>query len=93
MKAVQDTGYKEITLLGQNVNSYWDKAALLQDTTLQDATLRNRASGYSTFEGFQNMYKLRDGEGARFADLLDEVSRAAPAVRFRFTSPHPKVSV
>jgi tRNA A37 methylthiotransferase MiaB len=26
----------------------------------------------------------------RFADLLDEVSDAAPEVRFRFTSPHPK---
>jgi tRNA A37 methylthiotransferase MiaB len=26
----------------------------------------------------------------RFADLLDEVSDAAPEIRFRFTSPHPK---
>lgn len=36
------------------------------------------------------MYKLRSGSGARFADLLAMVSEAAPAIRFRFTSPHPK---
>jgi tRNA A37 methylthiotransferase MiaB len=36
------------------------------------------------------MFKLRDGAGARFADLMDQVSDAAPEIRFRFTSPHPK---
>ena len=36
------------------------------------------------------MYKLRDGNGVRFAELLDRVSDLAPETRFRFTSPHPK---
>jgi tRNA A37 methylthiotransferase MiaB len=36
------------------------------------------------------MYKLRGGQGTRFADLLNEVAEIAPEVRFRFTSPHPK---
>lgn len=36
------------------------------------------------------MYKLRDQNGAKFADLLNEVAKKAPEVRFRFTSPHPK---
>ena len=36
------------------------------------------------------MFKLRAGAGPRFADLMDMVSDAAPEVRFRFTSPHPK---
>jgi tRNA A37 methylthiotransferase MiaB len=36
------------------------------------------------------MFKLRDGTGVRFAELLDRVSDIAPDVRFRFTSPHPK---
>lgn len=36
------------------------------------------------------MYKLREKPGVRFADLLNEVAIAAPDVRFRFTSPHPK---
>ena len=36
------------------------------------------------------MFKLRGGAGPRFADLMDMVSDAAPDIRFRFTSPHPK---
>ena len=36
------------------------------------------------------MFKLRDGDGVRFAELLDRVSDIAPEIRFRFTSPHPK---
>jgi tRNA A37 methylthiotransferase MiaB len=36
------------------------------------------------------MFKLRDGNGMRFAELMDRVSEIAPEVRFRFTSPHPK---
>jgi tRNA A37 methylthiotransferase MiaB len=36
------------------------------------------------------MYKLRDGHGARFADLLERMSSLAPEMRIRFTSPHPK---
>jgi tRNA A37 methylthiotransferase MiaB len=30
------------------------------------------------------------GPGARFADLIDEVSLIDPEMRVRFTSPHPK---
>jgi len=40
--------------------------------------------------GFSETYKLRDGSGVRFAELMDRVSDIAPEVRFRFTSPHPK---
>ena len=40
--------------------------------------------------GFKETYKLRDGSGVRFAELMDRVSDIAPEVRFRFTSPHPK---
>ncbi len=36
------------------------------------------------------MFKLRDGNGMRFAELMDRVSDISPEVRFRFTSPHPK---
>lgn len=41
-------------------------------------------------EGFAETFKLRDGYGIRFAELLDRVADIAPEVRFRFTSPHPK---
>ena len=40
--------------------------------------------------GFAETFKLRNGNGIRFAELMDRVSDAAPEIRFRFTSPHPK---
>jgi len=78
VKLLRDEGIKEITLLGQNVNSYLDKN---DDVSTSD---------HKNSEGFSELYKLRGGQGTRFADLLYEVSEAAPEVRFRFTSPHPK---
>lgn len=57
LKDLQEKGYKEVTLLGQNVNSY----------------------------------KLeKDGRVVKFPELLKIVAEAAPEIRFRFTSPHPK---
>lgn len=82
VKYLRDEGIKEITLLGQNVNSYHDKSELTTNIEL-DGKHQNSA-------GFTEMFKLRDGTGVRFAELLDRVSDIAPDVRFRFTSPHPK---
>ena len=70
-------GVREITLLGQNVNSYVDKTAVGN-------------APYTTASGFTNMYRARDGPGMRFAELLSRVAAAAPDARIRFTSPHPK---
>jgi len=77
VRALSDQGYKEVTLLGQNVNSYWDQRS-------------EGGDGYRAAPGFSNVYKLREGGGARFVDLLDAVSRVDPQMRVRFTSPHPK---
>lgn len=54
---LQTKNYKEITLLGQNVNSY-------------------------RFE--------KDGKIIEFPDLLAIVAEAAPEIRFRFSTSHPK---
>jgi len=51
-------GFKEVTLLGQNVNSY--------------------------------RYEDSDGHVTCFADLLGAVADAAPDMRIRFTTSHPK---
>jgi len=57
LKDLQTKNYKEITLLGQNVNSY-------------------------IFE--------KDGKIIEFPDLLAIVAEAAPEIRFRFSTSHPK---
>jgi len=57
LKDLQSKNYKEVTLLGQNVNSYC----------------------------FEN-----DGKTIEFPDLLRLVAEAAPEIRFRFSTSHPK---
>ncbi|XP_051659137.1 mitochondrial tRNA methylthiotransferase CDK5RAP1 [Manacus candei] len=79
VRMLSDQGVKEVTLLGQNVNSYRD----LSEVQFQSAAAPGLSRGFST------VYKAKQG-GLRFAHLLDQVSRIDPEMRIRFTSPHPK---
>ncbi|XP_041463387.1 mitochondrial tRNA methylthiotransferase CDK5RAP1-like [Lytechinus variegatus] len=88
IQALSDQGVKEVTLLGQNVNSYRDVSeenyynnADLEGTTTSEPTRLAR--------GFKSIYKPKKG-GRRFADLLEKVAMVDPEMRIRFTSPHPK---
>lgn len=72
-------GVKEVTLLGQNVNSYRDTSE--EQFCGSDLTQLSR--------GFKTVYRTKQG-GLRFSDLLDAASRINPDMRIRFTSPHPK---
>lgn len=78
IKHLRDAGIKEITLLGQNVNSYRD---LSEDV--------NHGTPTNMAKGFKTVYKLKES-GLRFADLLHQVASVDPEIRIRFTSPHPK---
>ncbi|XP_044594021.1 CDK5RAP1-like protein, partial [Cotesia glomerata] len=75
-----DSGVKEVTLLGQNVNSYRDLSEEIFPVQKKTTELA---------KGFKTVYKNKVG-GRRFADLLEKVADIDPQMRIRFTSPHPK---
>ena len=76
-------GIREVTLLGQNVNSYRDTSEVTSSVSTEPNSMTNLS------RGFRTIYKPKKG-GQRFSDLLDQVSRVDPEMRIRFTSPHPK---
>lgn len=73
-------GYKEIVLLGQNVNSYNDKSEIDNENELEKVKY---------VEGFKTVYKTPT-MGTNFTELVDRISKIDPEMRIRFTSPHPK---
>ena len=78
VRSLLDAGYKEVTLLGQNVNSYnWTSERTLAPTKQAKTA------------GFVNISR-RPLSQYDFTQLLDTLSLLSPELRFRFTSPHPK---
>jgi tRNA A37 methylthiotransferase MiaB len=78
VRQLSDQGFKEVVLLGQNVNSY---------NYIDEST---EVHGPPTLTpGFSSLYKTKKS-GIRFTELIDRVSRVNPEMRIRFTSPHPK---
>ena len=78
VRQLSAAGYKEVTLLGQNVNSY--------NHTHDHRLAPTRAARTA---GFVNISRRPMAE-FDFTDLLDAVSRVDPEMRVRYTSPHPK---
>ena len=69
-------GYKEVTLLGQNVNSYNYVPGGDSDAASGDSNASADASASS--------------EAVTFDKLLDSVAKAFPGMRIRFSTSHPK---
>lgn len=78
VKTLVERGIKEVTLLGQNVNSFRDLSKETEETEAAQLV-----------PGFKTVYKQKVG-GLRFAELLERVANISPELRIRFTSPHPK---
>lgn len=88
VKDLMSRGIKEVTLLGQNVNSYRDITTDPVQIHRRDLIDRVREKEHSA-EGFKTVYRPRV-RGITFDVLLEEVAKVSPELRIRFTSPHPK---
>ena len=73
VKQLAEQGFKEITLLGQNVNSYSRSVAILNDDAAQEEITENSSKQKSDFP-----------------ELLETIAKAAPEMRVRFLTSHPK---
>ena len=80
VQELSDRGYKEVVLLGQNVNVYND---------MSEAGRKEDPSAFELTPGFGSMWNIPGG-GRDFCTLIREVARVNPEMRVRFTSPHPK---
>ncbi|MBQ9668985.1 MAG: tRNA (N6-isopentenyl adenosine(37)-C2)-methylthiotransferase MiaB [Prevotella sp.] len=81
VRDLRDRGFKEVTLLGQNVNSYRAHPQPLPK------------GGEPDYLQEQDLYRhpsLGEGQGVGFSQLLRQVAEAAPEMRIRFTTSHPK---
>ena len=75
VKILSDQGIKEVTLLGQNVNSY-------RDVSQSNYYNGDNMEKTNLVKGFKTVYKSKVG-GLRFSDLLDRVSLVNPEMRIR----------
>ena len=93
-----ENGYREVTLLGQNVDSYlWSSEKAPKKVTDDAADDMNTLTGDALLEGLSNKTELpsalikEHSEGSvNFAHLLAMVAEIHPDLRVRFSTSHPK---
>ena len=94
VRDLRDRGFKEVTLLGQNVNSYKTHPQPLPigrggDTSSSESLLEESWDNMG-MQGTYSPLLQRGAGGESFPDLLRRVAEEAPNMRIRFTTSHPK---
>ena len=89
VKDLEARGFKEVTLLGQNVNSYQFTVHSSQ-LTVKTSTLNSQPSTLNSQPSNLNSQHSTLNSQLTFPKLLAMVAEAVPGMRVRFTTSHPK---
>ncbi|MFC2100798.1 MiaB/RimO family radical SAM methylthiotransferase [Bacteroidota bacterium] len=81
-------GYREITLLGQNVNSYSYKLQATSYKQYEESAVVN--SQQSIVNPISQSANQPISQLITFPNLLDHLATSLPTIRFRFATSHPK---
>ena len=86
-KTLFEDGYREVTLLGQNVDSYYNASPNPSD----GGAFKHSANSKNTSDSQGVVIPPLGGRGAvTFALLLEKVAQISPLLRVRFSTSHPK---